>query len=102
VETVCVAVPSGIEPVSGHVFTVAGGGKEAVDDAVVCVGGTVCEKRVDFSWGWGQSGEVEGDASDELLFGGFGIWGQAVSGEFALDENIDGSDSGRKRGERGF
>ena len=100
VEAVGVAVADGVEPVAGHVFAVAGGGEEAVDELGIGVGGGVLEKGLGLGRCGGKAGEVEGDAADEAAFVGGFVGGEVFFFEAGGDEVIDGVDD--PVGEVGF
>ena len=60
-----------VEPVFCHVLAIGGGGDEAVDEFCSSFGRGVVEVGFDFFARGGESGEVEGEATDEGAFVGF-------------------------------
>ncbi len=62
-----------VEPVFGHVLAVGGGVEESVDEFVVRVFGAVVEEVGNLLAGGWESGEVEGESSNEGAFVGVGF-----------------------------
>ena len=70
-----------VEPPDGHAFAEVGGGEEGVDGGLGILDGGLS---------WGEAGEVEGEAAEEGVIGGFGGGGEVFLFELGLDEGVDG------------
>ena len=71
---VCVGVASGIEPIDGHAFAIAGRGEEATDGLLKGVGSAIGEEGIHLGGCGGEAGNVEGSAAQQSFFRGERNW----------------------------
>ncbi len=82
--------PRHVHPVTGESFSVIGRRQQAIDEALVGVGGRVVDEGVDLLGRGGQSRQVEGDAADQGAPVGDRIRLQPATLERGEDEPVDG------------
>ena len=89
VQPVRVAVPRHIQPMPSHLLAIVLRLEEPIDHLFVGVGGGIRQKRVDLVERWRQSGQREGDPSDQHFALVARLRPQPTTQHFAEQEPID-------------